>query len=32
MRGSEVVYREGGRGGGNESLWNRFLGVVCEEK
>ena len=32
MRWSEVQYREGARGGGNESLWNRFLGVVCEEK
>jgi len=31
MRGSEVQYREGG-GEGNESLWKRFLGVICDEK
>jgi len=30
---SEVQYREGwGRGWGKESLWKRFLGVVCDEK
>ena len=28
----EGQYREGARGGGNESLWNMFLGVVSDEK
>jgi len=29
MRWSEEQYREGG--GGNESLWKRFIGVVSDE-